>query len=125
MDELLETVHRLVDRVERLEQRLAVLEGQSHPAVLPPSRTELPAKEELLGMELALPQPAGIFPVIGKAMLGIAGAYLLRAVSESGAIPQAVVVAIALVMQERGWCGRPEHGFPTVSLASPTQLQQP
>ena len=97
MDELLETVHRLVDRVERLEQRLAALEGQSHPAVLPPSRTELPAKEELLGTELALPQPAGIFPVIGKAMLGIAGAYLLRAVSESGAIPQPVVVAIALV----------------------------
>ncbi len=39
---------------------------------------------------------AECFLVVGKAMLGIAGAYLLRAVAESGSFPKLVVVALAL-----------------------------
>lgn len=39
----------------------------------------------------------GAVPVIGKAILGIAGAYLLRAVAESGTIPKLPVLLIALV----------------------------
>ena len=37
-----------------------------------------------------------MLPVVGKAMLGIAGAYLLRAVAESGSFPKLAVVALAL-----------------------------
>ena len=36
------------------------------------------------------------FPVVGKAMLGMAGAYLLRAVAESGSFPKLAVVALAI-----------------------------
>jgi hypothetical protein len=46
--------------------------------------------------ELTLPQAGSIFPVLGKAMLGIAGAYLLRAVAESGSFPKLAVAAIAI-----------------------------
>jgi len=38
-----------------------------------------------------------LFPVFGKAMLGIAGAYLLRAVAESTSLPKLAVAAIAIV----------------------------
>jgi len=41
--------------------------------------------------------PAGIVPVVGKAVLGIAGAYLLRAVAESGTVPQLPVLLVAVV----------------------------
>lgn len=43
-----------------------------------------------------LAETSGIFPVVGKAMLGIAGAYLLRAAAESGSFPKMGVVALAL-----------------------------
>ncbi len=36
-------------------------------------------------------------PVLGKAVLGIAGAYLLRAIAESGSIPKLPVLIIAIV----------------------------
>ena len=36
-------------------------------------------------------------PILGKAVLGVAGAYLLRAVAESGSVPQMLGVAAALL----------------------------
>jgi hypothetical protein len=39
---------------------------------------------------------AGGMPVIGRVFLGIAGAYLLRAVNESGLLPQLEIVPVAL-----------------------------
>lgn len=38
----------------------------------------------------------GFVPVIGKAILALAGAYLLRAVAESGALPKLPVVVLAI-----------------------------
>jgi len=38
-----------------------------------------------------------VVPVLGKAVLAIAGAYLLRAISEYGAAPQSILVAVAIV----------------------------
>jgi hypothetical protein len=43
-----------------------------------------------------------MFPVLGKAMLGIAGAYLLRAVAESSWLPQTAVAAAAIAYA-LGW----------------------
>jgi hypothetical protein len=40
---------------------------------------------------------AGALPVFGRALLGIAGAYLLRAAAESGTIPQLPVLIAAIV----------------------------
>jgi len=40
--------------------------------------------------------PGGTLPVMGKAVLGIAGAYLLRAVAESGAVPNWPILIVAI-----------------------------
>jgi len=83
-------IERLAKRLEELEQRVDALE---HPLAAPwprPSHkaneTPAPANE---GANLA--PSGGIFAVLGKAMLGIAGAYLLRALEETNALPRAVV----------------------------------
>jgi len=41
--------------------------------------------------------PGGAVPILGKAVLGIAGAYLLRAIAESGSIPKLPVLMVAIV----------------------------
>ena len=96
MDDLLDALARLSDRLEHLERRVCALERSSAvPASLPTS-VAAPAPGTTAAEESALPQAGGMFPVVGKAMLGIAGAYLLRAVAESSIFPQSVVVALAL-----------------------------
>ena len=49
----------------------------------------------------ALPPPGedfpGAVPILGKAVLGIAGAYLLRAIAESGVIPKLPILILAIV----------------------------
>src|SRR6185437_15950683 len=57
-----------------------------------------------LGVDLS----AGVVPVLGKAILGIAGAYLLRAVAESGAIAQFPMLLAAMVYAAAwmGWAVR-------------------
>ena len=42
-------------------------------------------------------QAGGAFSVLGKSMLGIAGAYLLRAVAESSSLPRLAIAAVAIV----------------------------
>jgi hypothetical protein len=121
MDDLLDALTRLDTRLQDLERRVGALDHlsssspQSAPAESAPSASRssaaLPARisdpsEANVGIaipiaatgaaEFALPQAGGIFPVIGKAMLGIAGAYVLRAVAESGSFPKMAVVALAL-----------------------------
>ena len=58
-------------------------------------------------------RPAGsLFPVLGKAMLGIAGAYLLRAVAESSSLPKTAVAAagIAYALGWLVWAARTRGG---------------
>src|SRR3974390_3552794 len=95
MDDLLDALARLTARLESLERRLSALEQVSSPSVtnaLPPAS---PTVESSTGA-FSLTQAPGMLPVAGKAMLGIAGAYLLRAVAESGSVPKLIVVALAL-----------------------------
>ena len=98
MDELLpDALARLSATVETLECRVYALE---HPA----SNQQAPSQSEAIESPAAIPrttsspQSAGIFSVVGKAMLGIAGAYLLRAMAESTTFPRAVVVPVALTL---------------------------
>src|SRR5579872_2093315 len=69
-----------------LKRRVATLEG-SGPAFLP--------------IEPAIPQmpsvSGGAVTSLGLALLGMAGAYLLRALVESGSLPRAVGVAAGLL----------------------------
>lgn len=98
-NELASVVERLAARVQELEHRVSTLEGegrpreQSPPPVSPPLPVT-PASHPL--QQLSLARPGGAMPVIGKVFLGIAGAYLLRAVAESGVFPWLVVVPVAL-----------------------------
>jgi hypothetical protein len=43
-----------------------------------------------------LETPSGVVPTLGKAVLGIAGAYLLRAIAESSAVPKLPVLFVAI-----------------------------
>lgn len=96
MDEVRDALARLDVRLQNLECRISALEHRPHPVTPLPVPAAIPARGVPAAEEFALPQAGRIFPVVGKAMLGIAGAYLLRAVAESGSLPKLAVVALAL-----------------------------
>jgi hypothetical protein len=118
MDESQEALARLAERLERLESRVSALERSPRTVDSRPSpataASGTPAPEPI-----ALPQERGVFPVVGKAMLGIAGAYLLRALAESGSLPQWMVVALALAYAGMWllWAARVGANIPFASAA--------
>ena len=95
MDDLLDALVRLTARLESVERRISALE-RSAPVALALTQTARSPSGTPLTEKLELPQDRGVFPVVGKAMLGIAGAYVLRAVAESGSFPRLAIVALAL-----------------------------
>lgn len=119
MDDLLEALARLSERLEHLENRVSALERSSKTANSRPSPAAAPAVGTPAPEEVALQQDGGVFPVVGKAMLGIAGAYVLRAVAESGTLPQWVVVALALAYAGMWllWATRVPASVPFTSIA--------
>jgi hypothetical protein len=119
MDDLLEALARLSERLEHLESRVSALERSPKAANSRPSPAAAPASATPAAEPIALPQDGGVFPVVGKAMLGIAGAYLLRAVAESGSLPQWVVVALALAYAGMWllWAARVPANTPFASVA--------
>ena len=96
MEDLLEVLRRMSTRIENLEQRIVALEAVPKAAASLPPPIPVIREENSAAGEFTLPQAAGVFPIIGRAMLGIAGAYVLRALSESTALPQVVIVAFSL-----------------------------
>jgi hypothetical protein len=96
MDDLLEAFARLTERLECLERRVSALEHSSVAAAPTPAPAAGPVGSEPAAAVDDLGEAGAVFPVVGKAMLGIAGAYLLRAVAESGSFPKLAVVALAL-----------------------------
>jgi hypothetical protein len=84
---------RLTERMEALERRVFALEhpAQSAGAVIPP-----PVETALVSHPSPATLAGGAFAVLGKAMLGIAGAYLLRAVAESSSFPRLWIAALAI-----------------------------
>jgi hypothetical protein len=96
MDDIPEVLTRLTARIDTLENRVALLEHPSQaPAQLPPhAPLQFPAPHIVESSSIA--DSGATFSVIGKAMLGMAGAYLLRAVAESGSCSKLAVVALAI-----------------------------
>jgi hypothetical protein len=119
MDDLLEALARLSERLEHLESRVSALERSPKTANSRPSPATVPMSATPAAEPIALPQDGGVFPVVGKAMLGIAGAYLLRAVAESGSLPQWVIVALALSYAGMWllWAARVSASVPFASAA--------
>lgn len=95
MDDLPDTLARLTASLESLERRVYALEHPSQ-AVPPIAKSSVSASATAQPASADVSSQDGVFSVVGKAMLGIAGAYLLRAIAESAALPQAVIVAIAI-----------------------------
>jgi hypothetical protein len=96
MNELPVTLDQLALRLETLEQRVHSLEHHSD-ASANSVLTDAPIPAVSPTAEgLTATQTAGLFSVLGKAMLGIAGAYLLRAIAESTSLPRTAVAAIAI-----------------------------
>ncbi len=94
MDDLPDALERLAERLETLERRVDLLEHPSTVSIAPGPLAP-PAAETDKGLSLV--QSGGAFSVVGKAMLGIAGAYLLRAVAESNSHPRLLIAAVAIV----------------------------
>ena len=90
--------------VRDLAQRVAYLErhaGLSAPAAPPEIAPEIPASHPLA-------EVPGLLPIVGWAVLGLAGAYLLRALTESGTLsPKAGIAAgIVYALMWLGWAAR-------------------
>ena len=68
-------VRELTERVAYLEQLAGVNAQETAPVEVPEAVTEHP-----------LAQMPGMLPVVGRSLLGLAGAYLLRAFTESGTL---------------------------------------
>lgn len=96
MDDHPAQLDRIAERLEALERRVEQLE---HPKAATASPAD--AKVPLVAMLPEEPAPGGqaigVFTVLGRGLLGVAGAYVLRAVAESGTVAMPVVAAVAIV----------------------------
>ncbi len=92
-------VEQFSERLRELERRVSALEEQREkptPVQAEPARAAQPLPA-MLPAQPQLERPAAAVPVFGKAILAIAGAYLLRAISESGVLPHLPVLAAAIL----------------------------
>lgn len=90
---------RLAARLDALEARVDALEHPGEQAIA--AAAAAPSEPMAVGA-LQEKQGSGFFPVLGQALLGIAGAYLLRAVAESAVLPRLSVAVVAMVFSV-GW----------------------
>lgn len=102
-DERAPKIEDLYSLVREIERRVTALERERQSAAVPLEGVLFPqTPAPMNGGELTLPSvPGGIIPVLGRALLGIAGAYLLRAAAETGTLPQWAAVLAALLYA--GW----------------------
>lgn len=88
-------------RLERVESRVGGLEQR--PLAVHSADLQLKVEAPAPTAASESRTPAGsFFPIVGKALLGIAGAYVLRAIEESSAIPR-LIVAIAGILYAFLW----------------------
>ena len=93
IDGLRQHIETLDRRLEQLESRVDALE---HPLAARWPHSSVEPEAALAAATQAgesHAQAGSLFPVLGKALLGIAGAYVLRAVEETSAAPRLIVAA--------------------------------
>jgi hypothetical protein len=104
IDQLTQGLRTMEQHIEALERRLEKAESRVD-ALEHPLAEHWPRPSSEIESALAAASPAGespaqagsLFPVLGKALLGIAGAYVLRAVEETSTIPRFIVAATGIV----------------------------
>ena len=85
-------------QVQDLERRVAALEKEKQGTYELTSPSVTPAGLQTLQIDLSAPTSAvSVVAILGRAVLGMAGAYLLRAAAETEVIPKLAVVLAALV----------------------------
>ncbi len=98
MSETPDMIAQFNKRLDTLERRVFTLEHPSLESPLKPvpavDTINIPPHQDADTLSFA--QASGIVPMLGKALLGIAGAYLLRAIAESGSFPKLAVVVLAI-----------------------------
>jgi hypothetical protein len=99
VDSIALALEQLSDQVRHLESRVAALEAQpaSSPLEVQPASVTLerPRPPATWRGFPPVETPSGVIPILGKAVLGMAGAYLLRALAESSTIPKLPVLFVA------------------------------
>jgi len=130
-DALVEEVRDLRSRVARMEMAMGM---SAHVAAGPASTPAAPGLAEpaldTREMPGILESPASLLPVLGRVLLGLAGAFLLRALTEAGTFSPRMGVAIGLVyaMLWLVWAARTPaarrletalHGLTSVLVLSP------
>lgn len=96
MEHLPEALELLSARVDELEKRVHVLEHSSEAVMqAPPPQPGTPMAQVV--DEAPEGSMSGAFAVFGRAMLGIAGAYVLRALVESSVLPRLTIAIVAIV----------------------------
>jgi hypothetical protein len=126
MEDHADDLARVTTRLETLERRVYVLEhpaemsdAEDLPVVVPPVATQPRAAVPAV-------QVGRNFGIVGKAMLGLAGAYLLRAAAESGYFPKFAIVAIAFTYPCMWlvWATRAsaEEGFASTTYSATSAL---
>src|SRR4051812_47378997 len=81
-------VHELARRLTRVEHELGIAERRVGAGAHP-----VPVSQE----SAVSGETSALMPALGRALLGLAGAYLLRALTESGTLPHRGGVAIGIV----------------------------
>lgn len=143
MDGITPVVERLSERVRELERRVAALEGPSGSAssaqVPVPTPSEVVAGTKTMEATTAMAPsvwegkkppvtwkgfppvetPSGVFTVLGKAVLGFAGAYLLRALAEMGVMPKLTVLVVGITYAA-AWMVWATRSYGSSRLASAT-----
>jgi len=114
LDELVLVIDRLISRLDELESRVAAMERGQEARPAEPHKLTVAAPTTASASSAATgAKPAAIaaqahplaqlsrssnpMPVIGKVFLGVAGAYLLRALAESGSLPMWAVAGVAML----------------------------
>ncbi|HUI79788.1 MAG TPA: hypothetical protein VLY24_17800 [Bryobacteraceae bacterium] len=79
-EELRREMRAFERRIARIEERLELSQAAAPPVPIEPATPDVP--------RVALAEGVSAIPVLGRALLGLAGAYVLRAITESRALPQ-------------------------------------
>ena len=92
LEELRCQVRELANRVARLEEALT-------PRATPSLASEPAVPAALADADILPPAPdtAAALPILGAGLLGLAGAYLLRAIAESGVLPARAVFTLGIL----------------------------
>lgn len=110
MADLPDVTNSVAQRLEALERRVYALEHPATRLVAADTEHPLPIADQISGNG-ANTTAVGAFSVLGRALLGIAGAYMLRALTETNLLPSTALtsVAIAYALAWLAWASRAQR----------------